>query len=51
MEDILRKSLIQLTKSAKIACKAFSYVAIPDPLLGLRSSKMEEMKGIYALKK
>jgi hypothetical protein len=49
--DIWRKPLIELTKSAKISCKAFSYGAIPDPLADLRSSKMKQMKGIDALQK
>ena len=40
-----------MTKSAKISCKAFSYGAIPDPFLDLRSSKMEQMIGINALQK
>ena len=49
--DIWSKPLIDVTKLAKISCKAFSYGAIPDPFLDLRSSKMEQMKGIDALKK
>ena len=44
--DIWRKPLIELTKLAKISCKAFSYGVIPDPFLNLRSSKKEEMKRI-----
>ena len=44
--DIWRKSLIELTKVGKISRKAFSYGAIPDLFLDLRSSKMEQMKGI-----
>ena len=44
--DIGRKTLIELTKLAKISCKAFSYSAIPDLFLDLRSSKMEKTKGI-----
>ena len=43
--DIWRKSLIELTKLAKISCKAFNYGAIPDLFLDPRSSKMEQMKG------
>ena len=49
--DIWRNQLIELTKWAKISWKAFSYGAIPDLFLDLRSSKMEQMKGIDALKK
>ena len=48
--DIWRKPLIELTKLAKISCKMFSYGAIPDPFVDLSSSKMEQMKGIDALK-
>ena len=48
--DIGRKTLIELTKFAKISCKAFSYDDTSDPFLDLRSSKIEQMKGIYALK-
>jgi len=40
-----------LTKLAKISCKAFSYGVIPDQFLDLRSSKMEQMRGIDTLKK
>ena len=47
--DIWRKPLIELTKLAKISCKVFSYGAIPDLFPDLRSSKMEQMKGIDAL--
>ena len=49
--DIWRKPLIELTKAAKISYKAFSYGAISDAFLDLRSFKMEQMKGIDALKK
>ena len=49
--DIWRKPLIELAKSAKISCKAFSYGAIPDLFVDLRSSKMDQMKGIDMLKK
>ena len=42
--DIWRKPLIELTKSAKISCKAFSYGVIPDLFLHLRSSEMEKWK-------
>jgi len=48
--DIWRKPLIELTKLAKISCKLLSYGAIPDLLPDLRSSKMEQMKGINVLK-
>ena len=48
--DIWRKRLIKLTKLAKISCKVFSYGAIPDLFLDLRSSKMEQMKGVDAMK-
>ena len=44
--DIWRKPLIELTKLAKISCKEFSYGVIPDPFLHLRSSMLEQMKGI-----
>ena len=47
MGDIWWKPLIELTKSAKISSKAFSYGAIPDLFLDPRSS----MKGIDVLKK
>ena len=40
-----------MTKLAKISCKVFNYGAISDPLLDLRSSKMEQIKGIDALQK
>ena len=49
--DVWRKPLIELTKSAKISWKAFSYGAIPDLFIDLRDSKMEQMKGINKLKK
>ena len=49
--DIWRKPLIELRKLAKIACKTFSYGAIPDPFLGVRSSTMERMNDIDAVKK
>ena len=49
--DIWRKPLIKMTKSAKISCKAFSYGAIPDLLIGPTCSKMEQMNGINALQK
>ena len=49
--DISRKPLIELTKSANISCNSFSYVVIPDPFLDLRSSKMDQLKGIDAMKK
>ena len=48
--DIQRKPLIGSTKLAKMSCKAFSYGAIPDPFLGLKSSKMEQIEGIHAIK-
>ena len=47
--DISRNSLIELTKLAKISCKAFSYGATPDLFLDLISTKMEQMKGSDAL--
>ena len=47
----LKKPLIELTTLAKISCKLFSYGVIPDPFLDLRSSKIEQMKGIDAMKK
>ena len=52
VRDIWRKTLIiiELTKLAKISCKVFSYGAIPDPFLGLRSSNMDQMKRIDATK-
>jgi hypothetical protein len=49
--DIWRKPLIELTKSAKISCKAFSYGAFPDPFFDLRSPRMKQMKGIDDLQK
>ena len=49
--DISRKPLIELTKSAKIPCKAFSYGATADPFLDLISSDVEQMKGIDTMKK
>ena len=49
--DIWRKPLIELTKLAKISGKLFSYGVIPDLFFDLRSSKMEQMKGIGELKK
>ena len=49
--DIWRKPLIELTKLAKISREAFSYGAIPDPFLHLRNLKMDQMKGIDAMKK
>ena len=51
VEDIWIKPLIELTKFAKISFKAFSYGVIPDPFLDLRSSKMEQAKGIDAFHK
>ena len=48
--DILRKPLIELTKLANISCKVFRYRAIPHLFPDLRSSKMEQMKGIDAIK-
>ena len=45
------KPLIEFTNLAKISCEAFSYGVIPDPFLHLRSSKMEQMKGIDPVKK
>ena len=48
--DIWRKPLIELTKLAKISYKVFIYGVIPDPFLDLRSCKMEQMKGIDAMK-
>jgi hypothetical protein len=39
-----------LTTLAKISYKAFSYGANPDLFLGLRRSKMEQMKGVDAMK-
>ena len=48
--DIWRKPPIELTKLAKISCKAFSYGAIPDLFLDLRSSKTEQIEGIDVLK-
>ena len=39
------------TKLAKRLCKAFSYGVIPDPFVHLGSSKMDQTKGIDALKK
>ena len=50
-ERYLKKPLIKLTKFAKTSCKVFSDGAIPDPFLDLKSSKMEQTKGIDALKK
>ena len=50
VEDIRRNALIEFTKSAKISCKEFSYGVSSNPFLDLRSSKMEQMKGIDALK-
>ena len=47
----LRKHLIELTKLAKISCKLCRHGVIPDPFLELSSSKMEQMKGIDAMKK
>ena len=52
VEDIWRKPLIELTKLAKISCKLFSYGGvIPESFLNLRSSNMEQMKSIDAMKK
>ena len=51
MWDIWRKPLIALAKSAKILCKAFSYGAIPDPFLDLRSSKMDQIKVVDVFQK
>ena len=51
LNDILRKRLFELTKSAKISCKAFSLGVTSDLFLDLRGSKIEEMKGIHELKK
>ena len=50
--EIFEENLsLSWTKSAKISCKAFSYGAIPYPFLDLRSCKMEQMKGVDAMKK
>ena len=49
--DIWRKPLIELTKLAKTSYEALSYGAIPDPFLHLRIFKIEQMKGIDAMKK
>ena len=48
--DICRKPLIELTKLAKVSCEVFSYGVNPDPFLNLRSSKMNQMKGIDTTK-
>ena len=48
--DICRKPLIQLSKLAKISCKAYSYGVIPGPFLNLKHSKKEQMNGIDATK-
>ena len=49
--DILRTPLIELTNLAKISCKLFRYGVISDPILNLRSCKIEQMEGIDAMKK
>ena len=49
--DIWTQPLIELTKSAKISCKASSYGALPDLFFDLRSCTMEQMQGIVVLKK
>ena len=51
LEDIRRKPLIELTKSAKISCKVFCYGAIPGLFLDLKHSKMGQMKDIDIMKK
>ena len=45
------KKTIELTKLARISCKVFSYSTIHDPFIDLKSSKIEQMKRINALKK
>jgi len=50
-EDIWRTPLTELTKLAKVSCKAFSYGVVPDPFLELRSSKIKQIKDIDAMNK
>ena len=49
--DICRKPHVELTKLAKLSCKALSYGGISDALLDLNGSKMKQLKGIDAMKK
>ena len=50
--EIFEENLtLSWTKLAKMAFKAFSYCVIPDLSINLRSSKIEQMKGIDAMKK
>ena len=47
----LKKTLIELTRLAKILFTAFYYRGIPDPFLDFWISNTEQMKGIRAFKK
>ena len=49
--DLWRKPPIEMTKLAKLLCKAFSYGANPDLFLDPRSSKVDQMKGVDVFKK
>ena len=49
--DIWRNPLFELSKTTNKSCRGIYYGAISDLFPDLRSSKMEQMKGIDVLKK